>query len=476
MESEESLKSSNKASPPQPTQAGRIKPCMELISKAMKCLESNDKQCTMRLIEELVRADCHNGYVIDKETVNKVKDVIHELWLVSNNEYRCELLRMLGDFDLSKKWIIHTLKMRTNQFNQWLIRCGIEWKGKISRNNVVKVVEDLLRKKFNWDEERACEELFKFIGIDINAFRRREIEPCSWLKGLESLRDLRRPYWFGLARSDLMINKHGSCIMLGLNTTNTVSAVFFPVLLSTIKTPSLSIGWRSKLPTPAKYVNEKITSLLYYVDLGINEWPWPTELSADEFKRILYGLTNEELAEFVAGMIDGDGFIQYNKYTNSKAVYVGITACKACPKRMVLDVLKEVIAKRFGIVGTIYHFETTDALVFGGKKAIRLLRRVTKYMHHPLRRLRAELILAYYDGKINEDEFKELYEQTKYEQGAPDVKHNNALAAATRAAPQTHTHGITSLSDYHYSAFLFLYCNVRDLALGHLFSLIVSRS
>jgi hypothetical protein len=252
-----------------------------------------------------------------------------------------------------------------------------------------------------------------------------------------------------------MINKLSKYIRLGLNTTNTVSAVFFPVLLSTIKTPSLSIGWRNKLPTPAKYVNEKITSLLYYVDLGINEWPWPTELSADEFKRILDGLANEELAEFVAGMIDGDGFIQYNKYTNSKAVYVGITACKACPKRIVLDVLKEVIAKRFGIVGTIYHFETTDALVFGGKKAIRLLRHVAKYMLHPLRRLRAELILAYYDGKIGEDEFTKLYEQTEYVLGGPDVKRNHALEAVIRAAPQTHTHGITGLSDYHFRIFYF---------------------
>ena len=444
MSNEKDLGTRDEASLPQPTQAGRIETCTGLISKAMRCLENNDKDCIMRNIEGLVRSQCHDGHIVGKEVADKAKDAVHELWLVSDNEHRCELLRMFRDLGLSKRWVIHTLKMRTNQFNQWIIRCGVEWKGKMLRNNVVKVVEDLLRKKFNWDEERACEELFKFIGIDINAFKRHGIEPCSWLKGLESLRDLRRPYWFGLARSDLMINKLSKYIRLGLNTTNTVSAVFFPVLLSTIKTPSLSIGWRNELPTPAKYVNEKITSLLYYVDLGVDAWPWPIELSVDELERILDGFSNEELAEYIAGEIDGDGFIWYNKYTNGKTAYVGITACRDCPKRIVLDVLKRIIARKFGIVGNIVHFETADALEFGGEDAVKLLRRVAKYMHHPLRRLRAELILALYDGRISREESERLYDVTKYEIGGPDVKRNNALEALVRAAPQTHTRGCKS--------------------------------
>jgi len=62
-------------------------------------------------------------------------------------------------------------------------------------------------------------------------------------------------------------------------------------------------------------------------------------------------------------------------------------------------------------------------------------------MHHPIRRLRAELILAYYDGRISREAFEKLYEMTKYEYGGPDVKHNNALEALARTAPQIHTHG-----------------------------------
>jgi hypothetical protein len=80
--------------------------------------------------------------------------------------------------------------------------------------------------------------------------------------------------------------------------------------------------------------------------------------------------------------------------------------------------------------------------VFCGKNAVKLLRRIIKYMHHPIRRLRAELILAYYDGKISREELMKLYKPTKYKRGVPDVKRNNALEALVRAAPQTHTHGV----------------------------------
>ena len=52
-----------------------------------------------------------------------------------------------------------------------------------------------------------CEELWRFVSVDVDEFRKYGIEPCSWLEGLESLRDLRRPYWFGLRVSDMAIEK-----------------------------------------------------------------------------------------------------------------------------------------------------------------------------------------------------------------------------------------------------------------------------
>jgi hypothetical protein len=73
-------------------------------------------------------------------------------------------------------------------------------------------------------------------------------------------------------------------------------------------------------------------------------------------------------------------------------------------------------------------------LVFSGEDAIRLLRRIVKYIHHPLRRLRAELILALYDGRISREVFERLHKQTEYERGRDDIKRNHALEALTRAA------------------------------------------
>ena len=424
----------DETSPPKPTQAGRIETCTELVSKAKKCLENNDKQCVTRLIEELVKANCHNGNAVGKELADEVKDVVHELWLVSDDGSRCELLRMLRYLGISKGWARDALSICMKALNMRLTKCGIDWEGRATRNNVVEEIEDLLREKFGWDEVRMCEELFKFIGIDVEAFRRHGIEPCVWLNDLEKLSNLKKPYWFGLRASDLVIEKYDDEIKLELRTTNTIGAVFFLKILSMIKAPSLKIKQERGAPT-VKYVHKPI-NLIYYVDLGPNEWPWPIKLSADELEKILNGFSDEELAIYVAGVIDGDGMVWYKE-----TAYVGITACKNCPKRVVLDMLKEVIAKKFGIIGNIYHLETTDALEFGGEKAVRLLRLITRYIHHPLKRLRAELILALYEGRISPKEFERLYEQTKYERGRDDIKRNRGLEALARAAPQTHTHG-----------------------------------
>jgi hypothetical protein len=162
---------------------------------------------------------------------------------------------------------------------------------------------------------------------------------------------------------------------------------------------------------------------------------------------MIENFSDEELAEYIAGEVDGDGAVLYGNYSDAgykhiEYVTVLITACKDCPKRMVLDVLKEIIARRFGIIGNIYQLATGNALIFYNRNAVRLLRLTRPFIHHPLKRLRAELILALYDGRISREAFEKLYEMTEYEYGGPDVKRNNALEALARAAPQTHTHGI----------------------------------
>jgi hypothetical protein len=431
MTSKEVSDTSNEASLPQPTQAGRtrLETCQEIIRRAIECLESNNKDCIIKMLEELVRNQCHNGYAVGKEIADKVRGVVHELWLVSDDECRCELLKILKELGITKKWVRNAVRTSPRYLNEHLIRCRISWENRTTRYEVIKNAEDILR-RIGWDEIRMCEELWRFIGVDVDEFRRHGIEPCIWLNGLESPHELKRPYWLGLARSDLRVEKRNSRIYLMLMTTNTIDGVFFVEILGTVKTPSLKIVW-SRAPAN-KYVDKQI-ALQYVTTLKHTVWPWPIKPNVDELVKIIEGFNNEELAEFIAGMMDGDGSIGLGG-----TVYVEISACKACPKR-VIDVLKEIIAKRFGIIGSINQLETADVLVFSGEDAIRLLRRIVKYIHHPLRRLRAELILALYDGRISPEEFERLYEQTEYERGKDDIKRNHALEALAQAAPQTHT-------------------------------------
>ena len=62
-------------------------------------------------------------------------------------------------------------------------------------------------------------------------------------------------------------------------------------------------------------------------------------------------------------------------------------------------------------------------------------------MIYPLRRLRAEVYLRYYDKELTIKEYEYLYEPLKYDNNGNDPKRNHATDALTRAAPQTHTHG-----------------------------------
>jgi len=411
----------------------RLELCQRLIEETRRCLENNDRDCVMRKIEELIRADCHNGNAVGKEVADRVRNVVHELWLISDSGEVCRLLMLLRGLGTSRNWVREALGMSTKSLSRWLTRCNIDWEARVARNDVVKEIEDLLR-RLGWSEVGMCEELWRFVGVDVDEFRRHGIEPCIWLEGINELSNLRNPYWLGLRASDLSVKKYNKKVRLILNTTNAIDAVFFLKILGTIRTPSLVVEWKNKAPT-AKYVSRSI-ALSFYVDLDIDNRPWPIKLNADELEKMIKNFNDKELAMFIAGALDGDGSIWYNGSVN-----VMISVCKDCPKSFILDMLKRVIAERFGIVGSDRSLETADALMFYGRNAVKLLRHIAKYVHHPLRRLRIELILALYDGRISCEAFEKLYKMTEYEYGGPDVKRNNALEATTRAAPQTHTHG-----------------------------------
>jgi len=134
---------------------------------------------------------------------------------------------------------------------------------------------------------------------------------------------------------------------------------------------------------------------------------------------------------FIAGLLDGDGSVLYRH----GHIFVEITFCRDCPKRVVHDVLKKVIAEKLGIISYIRSTKETYKLTFYDENAVRLLRHVVMYMHHPLRRLRAELILALYDGKIDYEKFKRLYKQTKYKRGEARHQEEPRLRSPNESSP-----------------------------------------
>ncbi|WP_156519854.1 hypothetical protein [Caldivirga sp. MU80] len=133
--------------------------------------------------------------------------------------------------------------------------------------------------------------------------------------------------------------------------------------------------------------------LEFNVNLSANAWPWPIKLSTSELRGLIEGFSDEKLAEFIAGEIDGDGAVWFGY----EGVSVEIAACKNCQKSFTLDVLRRVIAERFNIISHMYLTKTVNVIRFYGENAVKLLRLVMPYLHHPLRRLRAEVILAYYE-------------------------------------------------------------------------------
>jgi hypothetical protein len=377
----------------------------------------------MRLIEEMIRLGCHDGRVIGR-VADKVKDTIHEAWLRSDYELRCELLRLLKGLDATRMFVRKTLRLGKNVLDKWLRRCNINWESKAARGDVIKSIETVLREKFGWDKVKMCEGLMRFIGVDTETFRKYGIELCDWVyAGFDEV------YFMGITLSDLYINllKNGKheYVFMKLDTTNAVSAVLFPMLLQPIRRPSIIMAWDYRANT---------VEVIYFITVESDKWGW---LNREELIKRIKALRLEDVPRLIGGAVDGDGTLGYN-FTNSEP-YVKISACKTCEKRAFLNVLQEALEK-LGIEGRIYEKDHEAKLELYGKNAIKLLRLVMPYLRHPLKRLRAKLILMLHGGKIDYETFTELYKQTEYED-ENDPKRGHAVEALARAAPQTHTHG-----------------------------------
>jgi len=104
------------------TSPDKIDACTELINQATKCLENLDKQCTMRLIGELIQNGC---YRIKSGTDVAIKNLVHDVWLVLNYVEEGELLRRLRDLGVSITWLSMALLRPKSQIKHLLRRYGL---------------------------------------------------------------------------------------------------------------------------------------------------------------------------------------------------------------------------------------------------------------------------------------------------------------------------------------------------------------
>jgi hypothetical protein len=421
MTKEEDQESSNKASPPKPTQAGRIETCQETIKEARRCLENNDKQCTMRKIEEAIKANCHNGYAVGKEIADGVRELVHELWLRSNDEKRCELLRTLRGLGASKRWVMMALHKNDKALNTWFVKCGIDWENKAVRYEAVKKIEDLLRKRFGWDEVIMSNIMWRYIGVNVDELLDHGIDPNTWINALNGL-STEDSYWFGVQHGDLYIRKQKQLIRIEIATSNLIDAIYFMALMRTIATPNVAFTQ-----------NNNYLSVCYYILL--KHWPW----YGVEHK-VISSFDMNSVLKYLAGLIDTDGsvIITYSKRYRSYIPEVRVFACKECTD--FLEQIRDVVYEKLGIKGSVLTCRSSSELRYQGSQAAELLKYIRPYIRHPLKRLRAELYLMFRNRELSGKEFRHYYEQTKYGDD-DDLKRNHAIDALAQAAPQTHTHG-----------------------------------
>jgi len=414
----------DKASLPQPTQAGRIETCTELIRQVTKCLENNNKQCTMRLIGEMIRLGCHNGRLVGGEIANHVRDAFHELWLISDNKTRCEILSLLKNLGISRRWL-GDASGSGGKIGNWLKKCGIEIERRATKSKIIEEIEDLMR-ELGWSKEIMCKEVLRLIGIKVDEIEEYGINVCDWIT------DINEAYFVGLVMSDIadrvVRGKKREYVKVSLHTTDGVSAVLFLMILlhfSQIGNVGISFNWSD---TPERRGVKDIVAVEFYVYVRREKWRW---LNIEEIIKYIKTLDPEDIVRVIAGEVDGDGEVYFHSANSEPRIK--ISACKKCTKRIFLDIIQEALLK-LGIMSRIYELESAAELEVYGEDAIKLLRLLALHLHHPVKRIRAMLMLMHHDGKIDHNTFKELYESEYYE-----LKRGRALDALARAAPQTHT-------------------------------------
>ncbi len=225
---------------------------------------------------------------------------------------RCAFLNYLRDIGLSKWWVREALGYSSRNFDELINRCSIDWNRKLPQNRVAEYYEQVLRRKFSIDEVSECEGMFKYYGIDIGYLRGLGIEPCAYLHSEK----LTWPYWAGLYVTDLYVEPRDDTYQVSFDTSSGSGLLMALNTLNKLSVPSIVMRWHRKGAPHARYVsgNEvRIKTIIY-----ISDWSWRNK---ESMMGQITGLSRDELIEFLAGAIDGDGYIT-TTYSVKPVIYI----------------------------------------------------------------------------------------------------------------------------------------------------------
>jgi len=301
------------------------------------------------------------------------------------------------------------------------------------RSRLMEEIEKVLRRRLGWDEYQMSSKMWEYVGVYVGVLIAYGIDPHAWIEVFHSL-TVNDTYMLGAVHGDAYVRPTSpSWYEVSATTSSTIGVLYFERLIRIIKTPGIDISMRRR-------EGGRIPNMIYvkfYVLLRKGEWPW-----YGKGYETISSFNTSELLSYLAGLIDTDGSVRVVVEPPRKPMFmIDITSANI----EFLKYLRDVVYERLGIKGHVAADKRPGSggrLRFECSQAVQLYEELRRYLAHPMRKLRAEVYLRYYNKELTIREFEHLYEPLKYDDnGNNDPKRNHAVDALTQAAPQTHTHG-----------------------------------
>jgi len=292
------------------------------------------------------------------------------------------------------------------------------------RSRLVEEIEEILRRRLGWNEIAMSNIMWRYIGVDVDELIAYGIDVHAWIEVLHRL-TVNDTYMLGAVHGDVYVRPTSpSWYEISASTTSSSGVLYFERLMRRVKTPSVELTTRGRTPN--------VVYVRFYVKLRRGEWPW-----YGKGYETISSFNTSELLSYLAGLVDTDGIVTSEKQPYGYRFEIDITSANI----EFLEFLKNMVYERLGITGSIKKSKGDSRLRFRSLQAVQLYEGLRQYLAHPMKRLRAEVYLRYYNKELTIKEFEHFYEPLKYDNNGNDPKRYHAADMLTQAAPQTHTHG-----------------------------------